>query len=107
MATYLKADGTEQTVYPASGTQFTLKELQDLVHGRIELCRLPNGAILIVNEDGKNEGLPENAEATKIWKEQYPIEQYPYNNDELVVGDVVLIDNDERDEIGEEEPSYV
>lgn len=102
MATHIRADGTESVVAPISGQQFTLKELQDFVQGRVEILRLPNRAILIVNEDGKNDGLPENVEATRIWKEAYPIDEFPWNNDELVVGDVILIDNDELDELGEE-----
>lgn len=87
----LRIDGTNEDVTPKK--RFTLKELQSFVGGTIDIQRLPDGREIILNDDGKLIGLPINEEATKIWKEQYPITKYPFNNDELIVGDVVVIKN--------------
>lgn len=32
-----------------------------------------------------------------IWKKEYPLEKYPLNNDESVVGDVLLLSAEEND----------
>lgn len=69
MATLLKADGPIveriQTVRPATGRTFTLKELQAFVGGDIEIVRTndPNRWD-VVNQDGKRLGLPINELAT-------------------------------------------
>ena len=94
MAKLIKADGTETEVKPADGVKFTLEEMQKYVGGCIEIIDLPSGEVLIVNEEGKCVDEPVvNIKATAIWKTEYPISQYPVNNDELVVGDVLLIED--------------
>lgn len=45
---------------------------------------------MVVNDNGKLDGMPVNEEASKIWREWYPIEKYPHNNDEMIVGDVLM-----------------
>jgi hypothetical protein len=64
------------------------------VGGMVEIVPLPNGQIMILNEEGKLDGLPINELGTEFWKLQYPIEQYPNNNDELVVGDIIVCDSE-------------
>lgn len=90
---HIKADGSEPVkVFPKDGKAFSLEELQSYVGGMIEIVRLPSGMTMAMNEEGKLIGLPENIVATNIWKREYPISKYPYNNDQLVVGDVLLGD---------------
>ena len=92
MAKFIKTDGTIKEVIPKDRKEFSLKELQKFVGGLIQMVSLPSGKEIIVNDEGKLIGLPKNEEATKIWKEEYPIKKYPDNNDELVVGDILLVE---------------
>ena len=91
-ATWFRADGSEKIVHPANGTHFTYEELRAFVGGMVEHVDMPDGSEFWLNEEGKLDGLPKNEKATAIWKKAYPIEQYPDNNDELVVGDVLFLD---------------
>lgn len=79
-----------EAVQPKNGKSFTLKELQAYVGGTIVQIPLPSGKILTANDNGKLIGLPFNEEASKMFREEYPIEKYPHNNDETLVGDVVV-----------------
>jgi hypothetical protein len=63
MATLLKSDGQRVEGVDIS----TLKEMQDLVSGYIELVYLPEGKCLIINEEGLLEGLPLNQQATELY----------------------------------------
>jgi hypothetical protein len=102
-----RANGTEQAVAPANGKKFELSELKRLVGGTATIMHLGanprmcitavdgegeaqftkvnpwlghmvrKGWVLVVNENGLNEGLPMNDEALAMWGG-------------LVVGDVVL-----------------
>ena len=49
---------------------------------------------MVLNDEGKLIGLPKNDNAIDIWKETYPITEYPNNNDELIVGDVIICDDE-------------
>lgn len=89
-AILIQADSSQQKVRPKKGKTFSLKELQGYVGGLIQIVPLPSGQVLICNDEGKLKGLPINRIATELWKKEYPIEQYPLNNDELIVGDVVV-----------------
>ena len=55
-----------QAAAPENGKFFTLKELQTIVGGYIECLSLKNGMTMVVNEEGKLEGLPYNDLATDI-----------------------------------------
>ena len=50
---------------------------------------------MVINDNGKIDELEVNEEASKIWREWYPIEEYPENNDQTIVGDVVVCDDSE------------
>lgn len=103
-ARYIKVDGTVSEIYPKDSKSFTLKELQDLIGGSkvIDIQPLPSGDFIIVDDNGKQgdhmvlgkDGRLvdafKNEVATDIWKKEYPIEKYPFNNDELIVGNVVV-----------------
>ena len=86
MASFLyQTNGTIVPVSPGNGSHWTLKELQGLVGGYIELGRTIDGRWLVLNELGKvlKEPLPLNVEATKI---------YTYGQVDPLVGPVVVVD---------------
>ena len=68
-----------------SGTMVTLKEMQDCVKGYIEFVRLPNNMIMVVNEEGKIDGLGLNISATTFVQSK--------NLPHIIVGDVLVIDS--------------
>lgn len=89
-AILIKVSGEKKLVVSEKSEGFSLKELQGFIGGIIQIVPMPKGRELICHDEGKLIGLLENAEATKIWKEAYPIEEYPHNNDELIVGDILI-----------------
>jgi len=58
--------GIKNEVKPKNGKYFKLKELQTIVGGYIECVYLKDDMTMVVNEDGKLNGLPYNDLATKI-----------------------------------------
>lgn len=82
----LYADGRSNEVSPANGTDFSLEEMQKIVGGNIEICECHDSSmILVINEEGKLEGLDFNYDATLKYK-------YAKVNGKLVdviVGDVL------------------
>lgn len=86
-----KATGEVEDVQPENGTDFSLQELRKFVGGSIDIQALPkSNLIMVLNDEGKLDGLEKNEKATEIWKMNYPIAEYLHNNDELVVGDVLI-----------------
>lgn len=67
MATIPRTDNTQETVHPANGTDFSLKECREVVGGHIEIAHLADGQIMVLNEEGKLDILPLNLEATKLY----------------------------------------
>lgn len=61
-----KADGRIYPVDPIDGESFSLEELQAIVGGLIEIIYLPDGKIMVLNEEGKYSGLEPNDNATVI-----------------------------------------
>lgn len=86
MAKILKVDGSVIDVEPKNGTDFELQELHDIVDGYIEIVRLNNEQIMVVNEEGKLYGLDFNANATNIMRNNIATNDY-------VVGDALICDN--------------
>ena len=66
MATLYKTDGTSEQVTPANGQDFRLEELQGYVGGLIDIVRLEDGDLLVVNDEGLIHGLPLNEQASWI-----------------------------------------
>ena len=66
MATLIKSNGVQQEVSPKNGTDFSLEELQGFVGGYIEIIYLDDTKIMVVNEEGKLNGLPYNERATAM-----------------------------------------
>jgi hypothetical protein len=101
-----ETDGRVFDIKPNNNKSFTYEEMKGIVGGMVEIVPLPSGRSLICNEEGKLDGLPENIEATKIWKEEYPIAKYPLNNDELIVGNVLITDPEFLEEEEEDESEF-
>ena len=94
---YIKTDGTITEVAPDNGKFFTLKELRAFCGDTVDIADMPDGTCFVLDDNGKINGLPMNKKATEIWKKAYPISEYPNNNDQLIVGDVlygILVDED-------------
>lgn len=90
MATLYKTDGTVIEVKPKKGKKFSYEELKGYVGDMIQMVPLGTTKLLVCHDEGKLIGLPKNFKATELWKQVYPISEYPINNDELVVGDVLV-----------------
>ena len=80
-------NGDFQETQPKNGTTFELEELQEIVGGYIEVIRLNDGRIIIVNEEGLNLNLPVNIEATNILRRDHSTTQY-------IVGNAIVCDAD-------------
>ena len=67
MATWIKTDGTLETVKPINGKRFSLAELQKFVGGYIQLVKTKKPVkYMYVNEEGTLENLPVNYKATDL-----------------------------------------
>ena len=75
-------------VSPKNGTDFSLEELQAIVGVYIEVLVLDGGEIMVVNEEGKLDGLPFNYSATS-----YLYEHSRYLD--LIVGNVLVCKSDQ------------
>jgi hypothetical protein len=62
----LGVDGSMTPIAPSKGEEYSLREVQSWVGGYIEIVRLDDEWILVVNEDGLAMGLPFNARASMI-----------------------------------------
>jgi len=85
-------DMVKGTVYKSNGKiedksfskkNITLKEMQEIVGGYIEFLYLKDNLVMVVNEEGKMIGLPFNARATELIKDN--------NINDIIVGDVLVI----------------
>lgn len=82
MAKIYKTTGEVIEVEPKNGKDFKLSELQEIVHGYIELVNLSPSEYMVVNEEGHLIGLPFNLSATRL-----------YNKGcvkDFIVGDVLI-----------------
>jgi hypothetical protein len=75
---WIKVDGSIIPVMPSKGSKFTLKEVQEMVGGFVARIRLPEQAVMLVDEDGMPRGLPLNETASRLAGMQ-------------IVGDVVVL----------------
>lgn len=69
---WIKPDGNMSFVLPHNGENFELEELRGYVGGHIEIVNLTNDTILVVNEEGKLEGLPPNIIGTGLFRTAFP-----------------------------------
>ena len=87
MAHIIYANGLVQEINPENKRNFSLEELQRIVHGYIESIHLPKNRLMIINEEGKLKGLPVNILATR------EILSHGYND--VIVGNVLICNSDE------------
>ena len=66
MAMLVKSDGAFIPTEPANGRDFSLNELQAFVGGLIDIVRLPDNRIMVVNDEGLILDLPMNHTASRI-----------------------------------------
>ncbi len=66
MAVVLHVDGTQETIAPHSPPAFALEELHALVGGWIEVVYLPDGRLMVIDEEGKLKGYSRNEKATRL-----------------------------------------
>lgn len=90
MAKLIKTDSTEEDVFPTNNKTFSLKELQKLVDGPIEIVYPSrsvkyNNKLLVINELGKLRYLEHNDKATRIYNNPY----------DYICGNALLCDNSE------------
>ena len=90
MAQLWRANGERKVLEPASGVAFTLEELQTAVGGYIEVRQGHGGICLVMNEEGKLDGLPLNRDATIFAVTECGLT-------EPIVGDVVIASATEVD----------
>lgn len=66
LSTVINTDGLHKNVEPSNGEDFSLDELRGFVEGHIEIVRLSKSQVMVVNEEGKVNDLPENQYATML-----------------------------------------
>ena len=86
MAKIIRVDGTEEIINPP----FSLKYLQSIVGGYIEIIHVDENTRMIINEEGKFKNLQVNTNATELVVRNL-------FEDDYIVGDVIVIDVSEMD----------
>lgn len=95
---FISSTGKQFAVFPEDHDVFTLEELQHYVGGLIEIVNLADGRVMVLNEEGKLNGLPPNAKAT------YLLMQGEFLFPDIVVGDVIVCDESYLEHEDEDEP---
>lgn len=65
MAQIIKTTGEVIEVAPKNGTDFSIEELQAIVSGYVEVIYLPDGRLILCDEDGRAKNKPYNHKATE------------------------------------------
>lgn len=91
--TLIKSNGEESIVQAKKGNKMDYKELQAYVKGTFDIVGLKDRRIMYVNDNGKLNALPINHKASDLFIERYPLIEYPENNDQTIVGDVLIEEN--------------
>jgi len=69
-AKLLKTDGTEEKLVPKNGTDFSLKEIGEILDcPTFELLQGGNKMYLLIDEDAEEKALDKNQKASEIWAE--------------------------------------
>ena len=79
----VNTDKNEFKIIKRSKDEPTLEQAQKFVGGMVQGITFPNGAYLIINEEGRLKNLPLNPEATLLWRMHFD------HND--IVGPAILI----------------
>jgi hypothetical protein len=81
----LMTNGDKILTLPTSGKTFELSQLQQIVGGYIEIIPLrKRERLMVLNEEGKLDGLPRNDKATELWEEEYG------EGTDIIVGNVLI-----------------
>lgn len=88
-AKIIYANGTEEKIVPANGSDFSLEEAQKVVGGLIEVVNLSNEMIIVCNEEGLYMNLEVNQKATDLCLESEAILPGSF-----IVGDVLYCHTD-------------
>jgi len=91
MGIIMYANGETKAIEPANGTNFKLKEVQDIVGGLVDVINLGNDRIIIINDEGKLLGLPRNEQATILADFLSPTEREEYKKQKAKEG-IYIID---------------
>jgi hypothetical protein len=85
-AILFKTSGMMLDATPKNGKTYTLKEMQSMVNGLIQVIDLSPAvnALMVMNEEGKLLELPLNVNATRIFRMAFE------GTDDFVVGDVLI-----------------
>ena len=86
-AKIIYTDKEAEDYTPKNGKTFELDELQDIVDGCIEIIRLNDGRMIIVDEDGKSKDKAVNIPATNILRRDHYTTDY-------IVGTAIVCDAD-------------
>ena len=89
-AKIIYTDKEDEDYTPKNGKTFELDELQDIVDGCIEIIRLNDGRMIIVDEDGKSNDKAVNIPATNILRRDHYTTDY-------IVGTAIVCDADMLD----------
>ena len=81
----IRPGGLIEKISP-QGEFYTLKEMQELVGGLIQMIRIPGNRTIVLNEEGKLLGLDFNLTATSLYK------GYLFEGDYLV-GNILVIED--------------
>ena len=90
MAKLVKTTGEVIEITPENKSDFSLKELQALVDGYIEIYRTKE-KVFVWNENGLNKRLPENETATVMLYAELD----GFKPVQMLVGDVLICNNNE------------
>lgn len=88
-AKIIHANGTEEKIVPANGSDFSLEEAQKVVGGLIEVVNLSNEMIIVCNEEGLYMNLDVNQKATDLCLKSEAILPGSF-----IVGDVIYCHTD-------------
>lgn len=93
MGKIIRTDYVELPSKPKKGNYYTLKELQAIVGGHIEIVRLGSDKIMVVHAEGKFK-CKLNIKATLIFRKAIK-DMYGVDSKDSVFGDVLICDNKE------------
>lgn len=76
----IKVDGTCVPAVPSNGTDFSLEEAQKAVDGYIDVLRLTDDRIMVVNDEGAINGMEYNRGASKVYQINRGVDVMIYGN---------------------------
>jgi hypothetical protein len=94
MTTDINTKASEFKIIADKKDEPRYKEVSKFVGGMVECVQLPNGDLLLLNEEGKLMGLPLNPEASALWKAMFDNDNFVTGRQDFVVGPAILIKKD-------------